>query len=906
MMARQLLCLALVRYTRQQGKEEDTNILGKIEMETDTVEPFNIRALCYEGLGKELSATKCTMLDPRSAGCLTLDKRGRETWDPEACAVLPKGSPYFMDRSYGWNQAVSMNPAGESSVMCLQCCNAVPMAPCASKNGKRRKCKSWEGVNEFWPFRCQVPGRPLGDAMRNALYNSYYGYEFRFARNQGNRAMDVPHYEDRSIVKCALPRMGCQYEYPRPDDFESTQVKYSPASDLEPHPGYGDATYEFIECCTDKMRHLRPCAEPPNCMASQVAARGYQTWISVFEAAEILGRPVPPPPGRVALWEAKVQAVSDASVTLSAASASPAISAAICDSNSTTPAAEEAKCSELSTAIRSLEMAQEDEALAAKHRDRRDLACSSRANSFEASDDFGWKQQDYLNRTEYKCALPGSVYGGEGPFGLPDGTGSERDQKAKKYENPVAERDKYMDGIRARGLESACNFRDARDRERGTYFLKGYELTIFVEEKSSNAYGFWKSVTGCNVEVTEVEQLYVDGDISQSTPDESQYFQRIILRQRYSATYDFYNPDQGLPFIIIGVGILFFIVSRIVQCVRDEPCPTCGTRLIIAGLSELAPYPLDKPQCALCRFYGAEMPDPVLLARMKARSKFVHGRGFFEFATTPDGGRPRGFCGWVRLYVVRCIRASVIMTAYGVYNVLRWVFVLLLMTGDCVLHFVYRCVLRKRRGPGPVCLRTFIPKDEDIVDDDPPVPTKIYVADPHLRSENAFLAMTRPVHKPERRLVSKEQAYVRRTRAEGRRKKVATKRTRLRYAMQYLGANSEKDVAQLAKLDGVVARLDEEIAVAKIAEKDDILKEAPPDVVTKLTAAQRRAEMLALEGPPAEAPPPVKKVKALKKEPEKFAVASAAGVGNAMALFVQERQKEFVNGVRVVEKKKDS
>ena len=53
---------------------------------------------------------------------------------------------------------------------------------------------------------------------------------------------------------------------------------------------------------------------------------------------------------------------------------------------------------------------------------------------------------------------------------------------------------RYLDGVRSRELESSCNYRDSRDRERGSYFLKGYDLTIYVEEKSSNTYGFWKLI----------------------------------------------------------------------------------------------------------------------------------------------------------------------------------------------------------------------------------------------------------------------------------------------------------------------------------------------------------------------------------------------------------------------------
>ena len=51
MALRALLVFGLARQTRQQGKEEDPNILGRIELETTQVEPVNVRALCFEVWG---------------------------------------------------------------------------------------------------------------------------------------------------------------------------------------------------------------------------------------------------------------------------------------------------------------------------------------------------------------------------------------------------------------------------------------------------------------------------------------------------------------------------------------------------------------------------------------------------------------------------------------------------------------------------------------------------------------------------------------------------------------------------------------------------------------------------------------------------------------------------------------
>ena len=143
--------------------------------------------------------------------------------------------------------------------------------------------------------------------------------------------------------------------------------------------------------------------------------------------------------------------------------------------------------------------------------------------------------------------------------------------------------------------------------------------------------------------------------------------------------------------------------------------------------------------------------------------------------------------------------------------------------------------------------------------------------------------------------------------------------------MRYLGANSEKDVAQLAKLDAVVAHLDDEIEKARIAEADDILtvktdeeapallaeetKESPPGQAgfDAVRAVSRFADPRGAPEPEEEPEPSPEKIEAEpEKTPKKFAVASERGVGAGVALFLRKEQPEFVNGVRVrAPKKKD-
>ena len=184
------------------------------------------------------------------------------------------------------------------------------------------------------------------------------------------------------------------------------------------------------------------------------------------------------------------------------------------------------------------------------------------------------------------CDIPGSQRGGTG-----------------ENSNSNLARDDYVDAVRARGSESSCNYRDAKNREGRSWHLKGYELTVYIEEMSSNSGGYWRSVTGCSVKTEEVLEM--------TMPDT--FYQRIRLRGTPKPKpYKWFTMEHGLPWLFIGVAVACIFAARTVRCARDEPCPTCGRKLIFG-----------KQQCLLCQLYGAEMPDPVLLARIRARRPFV-------------------------------------------------------------------------------------------------------------------------------------------------------------------------------------------------------------------------------------------------------------------------------------------
>ena len=115
-------------------------------------------------------------------------------------------------------------------------------------------------------------------------------------------------------------------------------------------------------------------------------------------------------------------------VTIEEAEKAVAADRALCASNAITTTAEELLCSDLATKQRAVEKARDHENLARLHRDRRDLACSSTANSFEESDDFGWKQKDAFNRTEYE-----SVWKSTGASGAEEPASPRRRAGAVKF-----------------------------------------------------------------------------------------------------------------------------------------------------------------------------------------------------------------------------------------------------------------------------------------------------------------------------------------------------------------------------------------------------------------------------------------------------------------------------------------
>lgn len=214
--------------------------------------------------------------------------------------------------------------------------------------------------------------------------------------------------------------------------------------------------------------------------------------------------------------------------------------------------------------------------------DGRNLSCSSDDDS-----DYG-----SCGNSTCVCAIPGSQKGG-----APADPGGD-----VNYD--------YNDAVRQRRYEepyaSSCTARTVDQ----TRFLKGYTLTVEVEEMSTNEGEYWRRVNDCRVDVEEVLHLEV-GDT---------FYQRIrVVGPKKLRKYKWYHRHHGLPVVICGSLLGVVVVYLIIRLARNDPCPTCGVKLVFS-----------KHQCLMCRIYELEMPDPILLARLRARAK-PH-RGFWAYS----------------------------------------------------------------------------------------------------------------------------------------------------------------------------------------------------------------------------------------------------------------------------------
>ncbi|KAJ1462551.1 hypothetical protein M885DRAFT_610594 [Pelagophyceae sp. CCMP2097] len=334
----------------------------------------------------------------------------------------------------------------------------------------------------------------------------------------------------------------------------------------------------------------------------------------------------------------------------------------------------------------------------------RSLTCTADPND----GDFGYCNAD---RSECHCDLPGSIRGGTGPS-------SEADDRLS-----------YNDGIRVRGLPQKCALKPQFSAEAQNWAVIKYKLVVDVEEMANSKGDYWRSVTGCHVETTEVSQ-----DLLQ---EGGSWFQEIqLLGPRKPAQYKWWDPDYGLPIILVSIFLMILAAYFAVAAIRDDTCPTCGKALVFS-----------RTQCVVCFALDMPMPDPVLLARLRARARQTRGAGLVAHSLERQRSGPRTRFQRFFCCVFRVCLATAVVLGKALERFLRF----LVATFIKALKWLFVAATKAAFGadfdaPEDGAKPAAAPQKRAAVQ------ARIYVVDAQLRTENAFAQTARPVSKREREL----------------------------------------------------------------------------------------------------------------------------------------------------------
>jgi hypothetical protein len=153
---------------------------------------------------------------------------------------------------------------------------------------------------------------------------------------------------------------------------------------------------------------------------------------------------------------------------------------------------------------------------------------------------------------------------------------------------------------------SACKYNDATgetiscgivEKQYDKTYLVGYNLTIWVEEYSSNFF-YWRGVSKCEVE--SIERL---------TP--------LRVNERFNETIYMihqpkFQPDASSAFFFL-LTLLVLAYPLLYYC-RRQTCSVCTKKLI---------FFFDR--CYMCRFVGAYPTDPTLIKALEEKSEHIQG-----------------------------------------------------------------------------------------------------------------------------------------------------------------------------------------------------------------------------------------------------------------------------------------
>mmetsp|Transcript_25214 Transcript_25214/g.25427 ORF Transcript_25214/g.25427 Transcript_25214/m.25427 type:complete len:423 (-) Transcript_25214:109-1377(-) len=142
------------------------------------------------------------------------------------------------------------------------------------------------------------------------------------------------------------------------------------------------------------------------------------------------------------------------------------------------------------------------------------------------------------------------------------------------------------------GLSVSCNTDDG-------LYLHGYSLTLQISFSHDNLQRLWRTVKSCEAVSIESTVPLQKGDMFQ---------EEIIMVYKESS----YTYDATQLFLISLVTILF--VYLLVYYLRREHCVVCAKKLVVCT-----------HRCVMCRFYGAEPPDPLLERALAEKGAIIQG-----------------------------------------------------------------------------------------------------------------------------------------------------------------------------------------------------------------------------------------------------------------------------------------
>ena len=141
----------------------------------------------------------------------------------------------------------------------------------------------------------------------------------------------------------------------------------------------------------------------------------------------------------------------------------------------------------------------------------------------------------------------------------------------------------------------------------GTYLI-GYTVTIEVAQYDAY-FKYWRGVLSCSIETIERNT---------SLTLTEKFHEDFILIHYPSSEITVIGYDK-IAFVLV---FLFAMVYAILYFCRRKHCLYCTKKLVFS-----------KELCYMCKFYGVQPPDPVLIKALEEKGKLLKCTIYHPFPT---------------------------------------------------------------------------------------------------------------------------------------------------------------------------------------------------------------------------------------------------------------------------------